>query len=52
MILDLKLVPRIPLYSRNREDKLRIFEKYFCRARTFLVLIFVGCAFEDFEILS
>ena len=26
-ILDLKLVPRIPLYSGNREDKLSIFEK-------------------------
>ena len=49
-----RIVPHEDLtrHYRNREDKCLLFQKYFCRARTFLVLIFVGCAFEDFEILS
>ena len=36
----------------NRDSNYCFLENIFCRAITFLTLIFVGCAFEDFEILS
>ena len=52
MILDLKLGPWNRLNLENRDSNWAFLENIFCRAITFLILFFVGWAFEDFEILS